>query len=323
VNVRSIRFRMTAWYAGLLILSLALFGAALYIGLGRYLEKSLRSSLSEQAHAVKEEVGERVAEKRLPSTVNYLNEHFAPQLNVRFIRVTRADGSLFYLSQPTPDGSFDPASVPQPSRAPQQEEPAEAKLPNAKKVLIQIVPLTTPEGTFVIEVGSLYEPIEDVLQGLWITFSIGMPVVVAAAIGGGYFLMRRALTPVDRITIQAEHISSRNLSERLPVLDTGDELARLTLALNRMMGRLEDAFRHVQRFSADVSHELRTPLTILRGELEAAVQGASVSPELLDSIGSALEETERLRSIVDQLLVISRMDAGDVHIEKVKASSRC
>jgi signal transduction histidine kinase len=85
-----------------------------------------------------------------------------------------------------------------------------------------------------------------------------------------------------------------------------------------MMGRLEDAFQHIQRFSADVSHELRTPLTILRGELEAVAQETSVTPDLLDTIGSALEETERLRSIVDQLLVISRMDAGDVHIEKAK-----
>lgn len=318
MNVRSIRFRMTAWYAGLLVISLASFGAAVYVGLGRYLEKSLRASLSEQAHAVKEEVNERVVEKRLPSTVNYLNEHFAPQLDLRFIRVTRSDGSIFYLSPPTPDGSFDPALVPQLDHNPKQEEAAEVKLPSTKKVLVQIVPVATSEGTFVVEVGSLYEPIEAVLQGLWITFSLGMPVVAAVAIGGGYFLMRRALAPINKITVQAEHISSRNLSERLPILDTGDELARLTVALNRMMGRLEDAFQHIQRFSADVSHELRTPLTILRGELEAAVQEASVTPELLDTIGSALEETERLRSIVDQLLVISRMDAGDAHIEKAK-----
>ena len=98
---------------------------------------------------------------------------------------------------------------------------------------------------------------------------------------------------------------------------TGDELERLITALNRMMKRLEDAFQHINRFSADVSHELRTPLTILRGELEAAVQHDRLTPELLDLIGSALEETERLRTIVDQLLVVSRLDAGDVPMEKV------
>jgi heavy metal sensor kinase len=144
-----------------------------------------------------------------------------------------------------------------------------------------------------------------------------MPLMVASAIGGGYLIMRRALSQVDAITVQAEHISSNNLSERLPVLQTGDELERLTLALNRMMGRLDEAFQHINRFSADVSHELRTPLTILRGELEAAVQHERLTPELLDLLGSALEETERLRTIVDQLLVVSRLDAGNVQMEKI------
>jgi heavy metal sensor kinase len=145
-----------------------------------------------------------------------------------------------------------------------------------------------------------------------------MPVVVAVAIGGGYLLTRRAMRKVDAITVQAEHISSNNLSERLPVFQTGDELERLTVALNRMMERLDDAFQHINRFSADVSHELRTPLTILRGELETAVQHERLSPELLDLVGSALEETERLRTIVDQLLVVSRLDAGDAHMEKLQ-----
>jgi heavy metal sensor kinase len=149
-----------------------------------------------------------------------------------------------------------------------------------------------------------------------VTFALGMPLMVALAIGGGYLIMRRALMQVDEITVQAEHISSHNLSDRLPVHQTGDELERLTVALNRMMGRLEEAFQHINRFSADVSHELRTPLTILRGELEGAVRREQLTPELLDLLGSALEETERLRTIVDQLLVVSGLDAGNVPMEK-------
>jgi heavy metal sensor kinase len=318
VNIRSIRFRMTAWYAGLLVCSLVLFGAAVYLGLARYLERTLRASLSEEARAVTEEIRERVTEKRLPTIVNYLNEKFAPQLDNRFIRLKRADGQTLYISQPSPDGMIDPALVPSLPRQSDQEYGSEAFLPNGKRVLIQVAPVTTPDGKFVVEVGSLYQPIEAALKGLSLTFALGLPVMVAVAIGGGYFLMRRALSQVDEITIQAEHISSRNLSERLPVLETGDELERLTLALNRMMGRLEDAFQHINRFSADVSHELRTPLTILRGELEAAVQHERLTPEFMDLIGSALEETERLRTIVDQLLAISRLDAGDVHMQMVQ-----
>ena len=317
MNVRSIHFRMTAWYAGLLVCLLILFGASVYLGLRSYLERTMRAALSEQARAVGEEIGERVTEKRLPTIVNYLNEKFAPQLNARFIRVTAGQGEVLYLSQPTPDRLLQPALVPQPPRPSEHELASEAYLPNGERVLVQVFPVSTPDGKFIVEVGSLYGPIAAVLRGLMMTFALGMPAIVAVAIGGGYLLTRRAMRKIDAITGQAEHISSNNLSERLPVFQTGDELERLTVALNRMMKRLEAAFQHINRFSADVSHELRTPLTILRGELEAAVQHERLTPELLDVIGSALEETERLRTIVDQLLVVSRLDAGDVRMEKV------
>jgi len=317
MNVKSIHFRMTAWYAGLLVSLLVLFGASVYFGLRSYLERTVRAVLSEQARAVGEEIDERVTEKRLPTIVNYLNEKFAPQLNARFIRVTAGQGEVLYLSKRTSDKLLQPALVPKPPRQSEHEYASEAYLPNGERVLVQVLPVSTPEGKFIVEVGSLYGPIAAVLSGLMMTFALGMPAIVAIAIGGGYLLTRRAMRKIDAITVQAEHISSNNLSERLPVFQTGDELERLTVALNRMMERLEDAFQHINRFSADVSHELRTPLTILRGELEAAVQQERLTPELLDLVGSALEETERLRTIVDQLLIVSRLDAGDVQMEKV------
>src|SRR5438045_8337155 len=104
-----------------------------------------------------------------------------------------------------------------------------------------------------------------------------MPFVVSLAVAGGYWLMRRSLHPVDEITERAEGITSSNLSERLPVIRTGDELERLSVALNRMIARLEDAFQHINRFSADASHELRTPLSILQLELEGIVHNHPLS----------------------------------------------
>ena len=80
--------------------------------------------------------------------------------------------------------------------------------------------------------------------------------------------MQRSLQPVDRITRSAERITSRNLSERLPLPDTRDEIMRLSIALNSMIRRLDESFQHNQRFLADASHELRTPLTMMHAELE-------------------------------------------------------
>src|SRR3984893_10451306 len=140
------------------------------------------------------------------------------------------------------------------------------------RLLIHSMSMVTPDGNrFLIESGAPYHQIEVVLHGLLLTLAIYMPFVVSLAVVGGYWLMRRSLQPVDEITKRAEGITSTNLSERLPVIRTGDELERLSISLNRMIERLDDAFRHINRFSADASHELRTPLTILQLELEGIV----------------------------------------------------
>ena len=130
-------------------------------------------------------------------------------------------------------------------------------------------------------------------------------------------LIQRALAPVDQITASAERITSHNLSERLPVARTADELERLSTALNLMIARLEDAFQHSRRFMADASHELRTPLTVLRGELEG-LAAEIFGPDLQQRLGSALEELERLINIVEGLLALSRLDAGEAQAEWVK-----
>ena len=129
--------------------------------------------------------------------------------------------------------------------------------------------------------------------------------------------MRRSLRTVDDITERAEGITSSNLSKRLPIIRTGDELERLSSALNRMIGRLDEAFQHIHRFSADASHELRTPLTILQLELEAIVHNYPLGESLGNHIGSALEETHRMSHIVESLLTISRLDAGEVKLDKL------
>jgi heavy metal sensor kinase len=131
-------------------------------------------------------------------------------------------------------------------------------------------------------------------------------------------LVKRALSPVDKIAASAERISSQNLSERLPVAQTGDELERLSIALNHMVERLDQAFQYSRRFVADASHELRTPLTVLRGEIESVVQEPRLPAEWRERMGSALEEVERLANIVEGLFAISRLDAGEAQAEWVR-----
>jgi len=319
VNTRSIRFRLTVWYAGLLASLLVLFGASMYVGLERYLTWTLRDSLSKQARQIAETLLANVNQSGDAYVVDEIKEHYAPETNDRFLRVTRADGSILYASGVPNDKSFDPSKVPLLTGPMDQEFSREEHLSDGSELLISRLPFTARDGSrFLIEAGAPYKQVEDVSRGLLLALAIVLPIVVAVAIGGGYMLMRRALRPVDEITRSAERITSRNLSERLPLAHTGDELERLSISLNQMIARLEEAFHYIRRFTADASHELRTPLTVMRGELEAMAQQPQLAPEVRETIGSVLEETERLTKIVESLLAISRLDAGEAQMERME-----
>jgi heavy metal sensor kinase len=147
--------------------------------------------------------------------------------------------------------------------------------------------------------------------------AIGLPIAVCVAVTGGFVLVRRALKPVDGIAHQAEEITQHNLSQRLPVMQTGDELERLSISLNHMISRLEDSFQSSKQFVGDASHELRTPLTVLRGELEGLAQDEQLRPQTRETLGSMLEEVDRLAEIVEGLLALSRLDAGEANSECV------
>ncbi len=171
---------------------------------------------------------------------------------------------------------------------------------------------------YIVEVGAPMAPVEAMLHQFLVLLAIGLPMAVLVAIGVGYLLVGRALAPVDRIARKAEQITQHNLTERLPVAHTAEELERLSLSLNLMIGRLEDAFLNSKRFVADASHELRTPLTAMRAELESLASDVRQKPELRETLGSLLEEVERLTRIVEQLFALSRLDAGEAQAEWVQ-----
>src|SRR5215475_6768144 len=115
MNTRSIRFRLTVWYAGLLAGLLVLFGLSVYVGLSQYLKNTLTNSLTKEAEQIGETLLVNVSQSGAEYVADEIGEHLAPELNGSFIRVTRADGSNLYESGLPKDNSFDPANVSKPS----------------------------------------------------------------------------------------------------------------------------------------------------------------------------------------------------------------
>jgi heavy metal sensor kinase len=318
MNVRSVRFRITAWYASLLAGLLILFAVFIYFALEHFLETNLRESLSRDAQTIGEALLKNVDETGEGYVVKEMEEHFAPRITSRFLRVTRSDGSLLYESGIPENHAFDPSHI-APERLGSLRSWREEQTTDGSPLLIHSNPYIDRTGKrYVIEAGAPYDEVESVLHELLFSLAIVFPLILGIAIGGGYGIMRRVVRPLDEIATTAERITSRNLNERLPVAATGDEIEKLALALNRMMGRLEESFHHINRFSADASHEIRTPLAIIRGELENAHQSAELSPEMRETVRSALEEAERLSRIVEQLLEISRLEAGETLVDRTR-----
>lgn len=317
MNTKSLRFRMTMWYAGLLLAALVMFGLTVYFGLQRHLNVEMNESLTRQAQTIGDEVLVNVAARGTKYAATEIDESYEPEVNGGFIRVTRQNGSLLYRSQSPRDGSFDASLVAEALGPDRQGFKPRLVDAGGNSVVVQGLRYDTPAGEkFLIETGAPYHVIASQLRSLRLALMLGIPVFLVAAMIGGLILVRNSLEPLRAITEKAERISSENVSQRLPVPKTGDEVERLSLSLNRMIQRLQESIQQISRFSADVSHELRTPLTILRGELETMAQQRSRDAESLEMIGNSLEEIDRLTRIVDQLLTISRLDAGQAGIGK-------
>jgi len=319
VNTRSLKFQLIVWYASLLAGGFVLLGAAAYVALQSYLVSALKESQLRRARQVAQLVTEASKKSAVTNVAEEVESRYAPGLNDRFVRVSRENGEIIYLSSAPASFSFSPATLPPPVWHSNPEDARRVSLGNRRQMLLTSHTVAVQGGErYLVETGALLDKVQQDLRQWLIFLLVGLPLVAAIAVGGGYFLIKRALMPVDRIAATAERIGSHNLSERLPVANTGDELERLSTTLNHMIQRLEEAFQHSRRFMADASHELRTPLTVLRGELETFVQEPSLAPEMRERLGSALEELERLVNIVEGLFAIARLDAGEAQVELVK-----
>jgi heavy metal sensor kinase len=321
VNTRSLSFRLVAWYASLLTAVFILLGAIMYVDLRHFLENDLRQTQARRAQQIADTLLVHIGQVGQNSVAYDIKDRYEPEVNDRFIRVTRlgSGGGVIYVSGMPKDQSFDPTHLPALTPSSEKEFSRKLRLPDGETLLVAALNYATPDHQrFRIEVGIPLNPVSTMLGHLFVQLSFGLPMALAVAIVGGYLLVRRALRPVEQIARKAEQITQHNLSERLPIARTGDELEQLSTSLNHMIGRLEDAVQNSKRFVADASHELRTPLTVLRGELENLNRDTRFDEAARDMIGSMLEEVERLTKIVEGLVALSRLDAGEAKAEWVQ-----
>ena len=134
-------------------------------------------------------------------------------------------------------------------------------------------------------------------------------VLVGAFALLGHIVLCRSLRPVQSIAATARAISARDLSLRISHQGETGEIGELITTFNQMIARLEASFSQAERFSGDVSHELNTPLAVMRGELDLALRKPRTQEELLDTVEACRQQVRRMAAMVENLLLLSRMDA--------------
>lgn len=168
-------------------------------------------------------------------------------------------------------------------------------------------------------VGVDLEPAVSSVKQVATAFMLSIPAALLLIALGAVFMARRALRPVEELTRLVERITASGLGERIKSPARDAEFEKLIIVFNQMMDRLERSFLQANRFSADAAHELRTPVSILQGYVEQMLQLADPGSNIQRNLGEMVDEIHRIKSILEKLLLLARMDAGQVQIKTAPA----
>ena len=284
---QSIRFRLSAMYTAALAVALALFAVSLWFGLRHELIQDVHTRVSALSVRLEQFLRKEIRERTLAEEL----EEFSTAL---------PSGATVHVQARNPEFRFH-----YPGGSAQRERSATVH----RTVAI--------EGQrFEIEVSESLGEVDRVL-GLLGLLLIGLiPVTIGMAALGGIWLGKRALAPVDRMTRAAQSITVDQLSSRLPVPASGDELQNLAETWNGLLSRIERAVGVLSQFAADASHELRTPLAVIMTNAELAVRRPRTNEYYRETLSRILAEAGRMRSLVEDLLLLARSEAQALEAPK-------
>ena len=304
-TAHSVRRKLTLWYVAAMIVVLAVYAAAVYSFVSRSLSQSLDQQLRRDfqwAAATVYQTREGVFTWTDPQEVVVEEE-------LPWVQVWSDAGDLLFANSEAERRRIPETRALALAADATSDAPAVVNTPGAPTRVLSRRGTIGPQRV-IIQVARSEAAMRQSLSELLLVLVLGLPIAVALAGLGGYTLARRALAPVERMTERARSITAERLSDRLPVTHPDDEMGRLATVFNETLGRLEGSFEQMRQFTADVSHELRTPLTAIRSVGEVGLREHRGDAEYRSIIGSMLEEVDRLASLVDRLLTLSRTEMG-------------
>ncbi len=298
-----LRIRLAAWYFLVLFLAFGAFSLLAFFEVRRSIHSAVDEGLRDRAADIRE-----LLERQWPA--KQVQSELAAGSSVRgeddILEIAETHGEWAYSSVSAlhyglrlvrggkPGGKFEFSTM------------------YSKGMPLRILngQLRVAEKAYDVQIAAPMDDFYDAVNRFRLLLLFSVPVLLLVASAGGYWLGRKALAPVGEIARAAQSISEHELSKRLPILQTGDELQSLSETLNEMFGRLERAFTRVTQFTADASHELRTPVALMRTRTEIALRKERSEADYRETIVRIHQELERTSALIENLMTLARADSG-------------
>jgi two-component system, OmpR family, heavy metal sensor histidine kinase CusS len=267
----SISVRLTFWLSSIFLAGFILFGLIMWLDLGYSLSQGRDRTFTRRAARFLE-VLEATRADPWQSRQEKLKQLADAIPEGEFMQVLASSGERLFPE------SASPAGFPWPPLENNTRDPYRDVTYRGRPFRIFTHPVQA-ERPYMIRVAGQLEDNRNMMARFTTGLVSAIPAMLLLSALAGYFLSRRVLQPVDQITGALRSISIGNLSQRLPVSSTGDELQRLADTCNGMLGRLEGAVERINRFTADASHELRSPVALVRTVAEYALRNPNMDQE--------------------------------------------
>ena len=312
-----VRTRLTLWYVAILAGVLLIYGGSTCAIVLLQLRTQVDHLAIEDLETVEGFLSPG-PDGKLNLRNDYHDHPYSPDMQERFLEVRAEDGTLLYRNERLGERFL--GGNPEPGEGVNSYSPRSIRLADGMPVRLISRRHILEGHPVLIRLGFSEEPMWQRFWQLVVGLLVGLPLALGLAGFGGYFLARRALSPVERMARRAREISAERLGARIDVENPHDELGLLAQAFNDTLSSLERSFEQLKRFTSDASHELRTPLTAIRSVGEVGLQHDGTREHYREVIGSMLEEAGRLGRLVESLLTISRADSGQIRLEQATIS---
>jgi heavy metal sensor kinase len=298
----SMRMRLAFWYSAMLALALSLFGVMAFFEMRRSIHVTVDEELEARMDGIRALITRSARPEYTEHLDDSLREHSELRTGGELLQVSDEQGHWLYRSE-----MMSQMNVPRP-KAPARRAYSMYYPGDPLRILDRVV--TAGSHAYLVQVATEMDDFYGALERFEALLLISIPIFLAAAVYGGYWMSRHALDPVDQIIQTATTISVQNLSSRLEVPKTGDELQRLSETLNGMFERLETAFKKITQFTADASHELRTPVAVMRTRAELSLRRARSPEDYRETLAQIHAELERTSELIEKLMFLARTDSG-------------